>query len=104
MEGEALIRKLVRRLLVHGMCIFEDETRAARRLEKRASKLDVLYENAWHSVAKPPRRRSGIISERYFSMRAPSVVPRYAVAVGSLLRGNGDMGATRKTTRPVDEL
>ena len=30
--------------------------------------------------------------------------PRYAVAVGSLSRGNGDMGATRKTTRPVDEL
>ena len=75
------------------MCIFEDGTRAARRQEKRASKLDVLYENAWHSVAKPPRNRSGIISEMPLSMRAPSVVPRYAVAVGSLKlaqRGNGD--------------
>ena len=37
----------------------------------------------------------GIISEMSLSMRALSVVPRYAVAVGSLLRGNGGMGATR---------
>ena len=98
MEGEALIRKLVRRLLVHGMCDFEDVTRAARRREKRASKHDVLYENAWHSVAKPPRSRSGIISEMPLSMRAPSVAPRGADAVGSLKfmqRGNGGMGATR---------
>ena len=31
MEGEALIRKLVRRLLVHGMCLFEDEIKTAVR-------------------------------------------------------------------------
>ncbi len=31
MEGEALIRKLVRRLLVHGMCDFEDEIKTAVR-------------------------------------------------------------------------
>ena len=37
----------------------------------------------------------GIISEMSLSMRALSVVPRYAVAVGSLLRGNGGVGATR---------
>ena len=69
-----------------------------RRREKRASKLDVLYENAWHSVAKPPRSRSDITRVRYLFMRAPSVVPRNAVAVGSLefmQRGNGDTGATR---------
>ena len=35
-------------------------------------------------------KRSGIIREMPLSMRAPSVVPRYAVAVGSLLRGNGE--------------
>ena len=42
-----------------------------------------------------------------YEVNRVSVVPRYAVAVGSLKlvqRGNGDMGATRKTTRPVDEL
>ena len=85
--------KLVRSVLIHGRHSFADGARAARRREKRASKLDVLYENAWHSVAKPPRSRSGIISEMSLSMRAPSVVPRYAVAVGSLKlvqRGNGD--------------
>ena len=37
-------------------------------------------------------------------MRVLSVVPRYAVTVGSLARGNGDMGATRKAIRPVDGL
>ena len=37
----------------------------------------------------------GIISEMSLSMRALSVVPRYAVAVSSLLRGNGGVGATR---------
>ena len=38
MEGEALIRKLVRRLLVHGMCIFEDEIKTAvRELVERTS-------------------------------------------------------------------
>ena len=59
--------------------------------------LDDLYENAWHSVAKPPRSRSGIISEMPLSMRAPSVAPREADAVGSLKfmqRGNGGRGNT----------
>ena len=87
------IRSLVRSALINGICLFADGTRAARRREKRASKLDGQYENAWHSVAKPPRSRSGIISEMSLSMRVPSVVPRYAVAVGSLKlaqRGNGD--------------
>ena len=38
MEGEALIRKLVRRLLVHGMCLFEDEIKTAvRELAERTS-------------------------------------------------------------------
>ena len=58
--------------------------------ENMSAELDEKYENAWHSVAKPPRRRSGIIREMPLSMRALSVVPRYAVAVGSLSKGNGD--------------
>ena len=37
-------------------------------------------------------------------MSRQSVVPRYAVTVGSLSGGNGDMGATRKAIRPVDGL
>ncbi len=35
-------------------------------------------------------KRGGIMSERHLFMRVLSVVPRYAVAVGSLLRGNGN--------------
>ncbi len=60
--------------------------------------LDNLYENAWHSVAKPPRSRSGIISEMPLSMRAPSVAPREADAVGSLkvCRGGTAVGETRE--------
>ena len=59
-----------------------------------SAELDEKYENAWHSVAKPPRRRSGIMSEMPLSMRALSVSPRGADAVGSLLRGNGGWGNT----------
>ena len=60
--------------------------------------LDDLYENAWHSVAKPPRRRSGIIREMSLSMRAPSVAPRGADVVGSLkvCRGGTTVGETRE--------
>ena len=60
--------------------------------------LDDLYENAWHSVAKPPRRRSGIIREMSLSMRAPSVAPRGADVVGSLkvCRGGTAVGETRE--------
>ena len=49
-------------------------------------------------------KRGGIMSERHLFMRVLSVVPRHAVAVGSLARGNGNMGATRKAIRPVDGL
>ncbi len=40
-----------------------------------SAELDDLYENAWHSVAKPPRRRSGIMREMPLSMRVPTVSP-----------------------------
>ena len=69
-----------------------------------SAELDEKYENAWHSVAQPPRRRSGIIRELSLSMRVLSVSPRRADAVGSLLRGNGGMGATRSATHPVNVL
>ena len=39
------------------------------------AELDEKYENAWHSVAQPPRRRSGIIRELSLSMRVPTVSP-----------------------------
>ena len=48
----------------------------------------VLLATAWRT------KRGGIMSARYFSMRVPSVSPCYAVAVGSLSRGNGDRGNT----------
>ena len=38
-------------------------------------------------LRKPPRRRSGIIREMALVMSRPSVVPRYAVTVGSLKGG-----------------
>ena len=38
-----------------------------------SAELDEKYENAWHSVAQPPRRRSGIIREMSLSMRVPLV-------------------------------
>ena len=90
--------KLVRSVLIHGRHSFADGARATRRREKRASKLDELYENAWHSVAKPPRSRSGIMREMPLSMRAPSVAPREADAVGSLkvCRGGTAVGETHE--------
>ena len=43
--------------------------------ENLSAELDEKYENAWHSVAQPPRRRSGIIREMSLSMRVPTVSP-----------------------------
>ena len=43
--------------------------------ENMSAELDEKYENAWHSVAQPPRRRSGIIRELSLSMRVPTVSP-----------------------------
>ena len=84
------------------------QLRSRNTSRKAASKssvgLDEKYENAWRFVAQLPRRRSGIIREMALVMSRPSVVPSYAVTVGSLARGNGDMGATRKAIRPVDGL
>ena len=67
--------------------------------------LCVKYENAWHCVAQAAtqakwhNKRNGA---SYVSTEC--CPPRYAVTVGSLSGGNGDMGATRKAIRPVDGL
>ena len=77
-------------VLINGLCDFEDGTRAATAASKSSVGLEEKYENAWRFVAQLPRRRSGIIREMAQVMSRPSVVPRYAVAVGSLARGNGN--------------
>ena len=45
-----------------------------------------------------------IKEEEKMKHKAKKQILSLLLAVGSLSRGNGDMGATRKTTRPVDEL
>ena len=89
--SRCLIRKPIRSILINGMCNFEDGTRAATAASKSNAEQDgctsdcaVLLATAWRT------KRGGIMSERYLSMRVLSVVPRYAVTVGSLARGNGD--------------
>ena len=63
---------------------------AARRRPYRAS--DLTYSTSDCAMLLRSRRtkRSGIIREMALVMSRPSVVPRYAVTVGSLARGNGD--------------
>ena len=159
---------------MHGMCNFEDETRAARRRAKGApnsshtspiaptatccscllwffvllfphdenrafifatpassSLVFVVSEPCVRStrmrgiLLRAPRRRSDTAFSRFVLSRAclpfvacnelaiatksiASVLPHAErtpwVPSNKVQRGNGDMGATRKTTRPVDEL
>ena len=65
--------------------------KAARKASVEARRLVpsdcAVWVRSWHT------KDGDIMSEMPLSMRAPSVVPRYAVAVGSLKlvrRGNGD--------------
>ena len=44
-------RKPIRSVLIHGLCIFEDGTRAATAASKSSVGLEEKYENAWRSVA-----------------------------------------------------
>ena len=148
MEGEALIRTLIRRLLVHGICNFEDgiktavrelvertfnghlfkaylltvcaysktkhEPQGGEKSERRSSTISnvrlcrlgakLAHKGRWHGFqpicianSSSAVRCSQRTSDCYEVNRV-SVVPRYAVAVGSLKLvqwGNGDMGATR---------
>ena len=69
--------------LINGMCLFGVSVRKANaeisaELDGCTSDCAVLLATAWRT------KRGGIIRERYLSMRVQSVVPRYAVAVGSL--------------------
>ena len=71
------------------MCDFEVSVRKANaeisaELDGCTSDCAVLLATAWRT------KRGGIMSERHLFMRVLSVVPRHAVTVGSLLRGNGD--------------
>ena len=69
----------------------EHEPQGGEKSERRSSTIVpsdcAVWVRSWHT------KDGGIMSEMPLSMRAPSVVPRYAVAVGSLKlvqRGNGD--------------
>ena len=112
--------------LIYGICPFVDGTRAARRRAKGAPNLTnstsdcaVLMATAWRT------KRSGTAFSRFVLPRAcqpfvarnelaiatksiASVLPHAErtpwVPSNEVQRGHGDMGATRKTTRPVDEL
>ena len=83
-------RKLVRSALINGLCDFEDRIRAARRRPYRTPSLTISTSDCAVLLRSRRTKRGGIMSVRHLSMRALSVVPRHAVTVGSLVRGNGD--------------
>ena len=80
------------------MCLFEDGTRAATAARKASVEARrfvpsdcAVWVRSWHT------KDGDIMSEMSLSMRAPSVAPRRADAVGSLKfmqRGNGGGGNT----------
>ena len=72
------------------MCDFEDGIGAARRRPHRTPSLTKSTSDCAMLLRSRRTKRGGIMSARYLSMRVLSVVPRYAVAVGSLARGNGN--------------
>ena len=80
-------RKLIRSVLINGLCNFEDEIGAARRRPYRTPSLTTSTSDCAVLLRSRRIKRGGIISERHLSMRVLSVVPRYAVTVGSLARG-----------------
>ena len=77
-----LERTLIQCVLIRGMC--QLRVRAARRRENGAPSLTDSTSDCAVWVRSWRTKRSGIISERYLSMRAPSVAPREADTVGSL--------------------
>ena len=85
-------QKLIRSVLINGMCDFEDGIGAARRRPHRTPSLTISTSDCAVLLRSRRTKRGGIMSERHFSMRVLSVVPRYAGTVGSLVRGNGDRG------------
>ena len=83
--------KLIQGVLINGLCLFEEGTRAATAASKSNAELDEKSASDCAVLLRSRRtKRGGIMSVRHLSMRVLSVVPRYAVTVDSLLRGNGD--------------
>ncbi len=84
---------LIQGALINGMCNFE--AGAATAAPVANAELDGQYKRLRRPLATAWRtKRSGIIRGLSLSMRVLSVAPRYALAVGSLSRGNGDRGNT----------
>ena len=83
--------QLIRSVLIYGMCLFEDGIGVARRRPQRAPSLTVSTSEQT-SRNHFRLRTSGISREMSLSMREPSVSPRGADAVGSLLRGERRYG------------
>ena len=92
-------RSLIRSELINGMCNFEDGTRAAAAARKASVEARrivpsdcAVWVRSWHT------KDGDIMSEMPLSMRAPSVAPREADAVGSLkvCRGGTAVGETRE--------
>ena len=69
-------------VLIRGMCLFR--AGGARRRPLRAPSLTISTSDCDVLLRSSHTKRSGIIREMSLSMRVPSVVPRYAVVVGSL--------------------
>ena len=76
------------------MCLFEDGFRAAVAASLGAPSLTVVPSDCAILLCSRRTKDGGIMSEMSLSMREPSVSPRGADAVGSLLRGNGGRGNT----------
>ena len=74
-------------MLINGLCSFEDKTRAATAASKSNAEQDGCTSDCAVLLRSRRTKRGGIMSERYLSMRVLSVVPRYAVTVGSLQGG-----------------
>ena len=81
------------------MCLFEDGTRAATAARKASVEARRFVPSDCAVWVRSRHTKDGdIMSEMSLSMRAPSVAPRRADAVGSLKlaqRGNGGVSATR---------
>ena len=90
--------------LTSNYATLKTEHEPQRRRANRTPSLTISTSDCAVLLRSRRTKRGGIMSERHLSMRVLSVVPRHAVTVGSLLRGNGDVGATRKAIRPVDGL
>ena len=89
-QSTHFIRTLIRSLLINGMCLFG--VGGARRRPHRASSLTISTSDCAVLLRSWRTKRGGIMREMSLSMRALSVVPRYAVVVGpssKAQRGNG---------------